>query len=218
MRSLSNLVAVLLIMPPGAMTANAAVPAPRQAAAATPAAASSPDTVMQPFTSAEGRFSIDLPGTPQQSAKPLSLQGGGASTLHQFWVDIDNDNITYMVIYNDYPPDYATASPEELLQTMRDGVVRDKKLTSDVPIDLYSTPGRAFTALDKDGWQYAVHQFLDGSRLYQLIVVNNKDHPAARTEQFLNSFRILKTPAVGTPAPAQPPAQAPSEPAPQPPN
>ncbi|HEV2132722.1 MAG TPA: hypothetical protein VGR47_00530 [Terracidiphilus sp.] len=219
MRSLSNLVAVLLVMPLGATSVKAAVPAPQQpATTSTPAAASSPDTDMQPFTSAEGRFSIDLPGTPQQSAKPLALQGGGASTLHQFWVDIENDNITYMVIYNDYPPDYATASPEELLQTMRDGVVRDKKLTSDVPIDLYSTPGRAFTALDKDGWQYAVHQFLDGSRLYQLIVVNNKDHPAARTEQFLNSFRILKTPAIGTPAPAQPQPQAPPEPSPQPPS
>jgi hypothetical protein len=206
MRTFSKLVAVLLVLPAGAPAAVAAVP--MQAAPSSPAAAPADPYAMQPFTSAEGRFSVDMPSAPQQAAKPLTLQGGGASTLHQFWVDIDNDNITYMVIYNDYPADYATASPEELLQTMRDGVVRDKKLTSDVPIDLYGTPGRAFTAIDKDGWQYAVHQFLDGSRLYQLIVVNSKGHPAATTEQFLNSFRILKNSPLGAPAapaPAQPP-------------
>lgn len=206
MRTLSTLVTVLLVLAPGATAAIAAVPPQQEAktASAAPSASQAADS-MQPFTSAEGRFSVDLPGAPQQVAKPLALQGGGASTLHQFWVDIDNDNITYMVIYNDYPADYATAAPEELLETMRDGVVRDKRLTSDVPIDLYGTPGRAFTAIDKDGWQYAVHQFLDGSRLYQLIVVNSKGHPAATTEHFLNSFRILKNSPVGTPASPQPP-------------
>jgi hypothetical protein len=169
-------------------------------------AAPKPDLAgMLPFTSAEGMFSINLPGTPKQMSKPLSLQGGGASTLHQFWVDLDNDNLTYMVIYNDYPADYASASPQELLQTMRDGVVRDKTLTSDVPIELFGVPGRAFTAIDKDGWQYAVHQFLDGSRLYQLIVVNSKGHAPADTEEFMNTFRILMSPPAPA-APAQPPA------------
>ena len=208
MRTLSTLVAVLLLLS-GTLSGAQAGPAPQQESKSAPPPATVQATAdMQTFTSAEGRFSVELPATPQQAAKPLALQGGGASTLHQFWVDIDSDNITYMVIYNDYPSDYATAAPQELLETMRDGVVRDKKLTSDVPIDLYGTPGRAFTALDKDGWQYAVHQFLDGSRLYQLIVVNSKGHPAATTEQFMNSFRILKNSPLGvpaTPAPPQPP-------------
>lgn len=198
---------VSLILLTGAAVAAQAIPPPQQRAGAAQPAASSTRAAgtMQAFTSSEGRFSVDLPGSPQQAAKPLTLQGGGASTLHQFWVDLDNDNITYMVIYNDYPTDYASASPQELLETMRDGVVRDKTLTSDVPIDLYGVPGRAFTATDKDGWQYAVHQFLDGTRFYQLIVVNSKDHAAATTEQFMNSFRILKNPAGGAAAPPQPP-------------
>ena len=205
MGKLSTLVAVLLLLSVARSGAQDGAAPQQESKSAPPRATVQATADMQPFTSAEGRFSVELPGAPQQAAKPLALQGGGASTLHQFWVDIDDDNITYMVIYNDYPTDYATAAPEELLQTMRDGVVRDKKLTSDVPIDLYGTPGRAFTAIDKDGWQYAVHQFLDGSRLYQLIVVNSKGHPAATTEQFLNSFRILKNSPVGLPATTQPP-------------
>lgn len=203
MRKLSALVSVLLML--FAVESTPAQPPATQSPQPTGGAPQGAGS-MQSFTSAEGMFKVELPGTPQQAAKPLNLQGGGASTLHQFWVDLDSDNITYMVIYNDYPSDYASASPQELLQTMRDGVVRGKTLTSDVPIDLFGVPGRAFTAIDNDGWQYAVHQFLDGTRLYQLIVVNSKDHPAALTEQFLNSFRILKAPAGGEAAPSTPPA------------
>ena len=207
MGKLSSLAAWLLLGLGGSLAAGqTAAPAQQAATAKSNPAAATPDAAgMQSFTSAEGLFSINLPGTPKQMSKPLTLQGGGASTLHQFWVDLDSDNITYMVIYNDYPADYASASPQELLETMRDGVVRNKTLTSDVPIDLYGVPGRAFTAMDKDGWQYAVHQFLNGSRLYQLIVVNSKGHPAADTEEFMNTFRMVKS--EGTPAaPALPPA------------
>lgn len=209
MRKLSTSYAVFLMLLAGAAANGQTGPEQQQGAPSTHPAVPAPPSVtgMIAFTSTQGGFSLELPGTPQQAAKPLTLQGGGASTLHQFWVDLDNDNITYMVIYNDYPADYASASPQELLQTMRDGVVREKTLTSDVPMELFGVPGRAFTALDKDGWQYAVHQFLDGTRLYQLIVVNNKDHPAARTEQFMNSFRILTNPAAGPAAPPLPPAE-----------
>lgn len=207
MRKFRSVTGLLLLALGAAVAAAQTAPTPQQAQSAPPSpAAPKPDVAgMQPFTSVDGLFSINLPGAPKQISKPLSLQGGGASTLHQFWVDIDNDNITYMVIYNDYPPDYASASPQELLQTMRDGVVRDKTLTSDVEIELFGVPGRAFTAIDKDGWQYAVHQFLDGSRLYQLIVVNSKGHPPADTEEFMNTFRILKSPSPQG-APAAPPA------------
>ena len=97
-----------------------------------------------------------------------------------------------MVIYNDFPTDYANGSPQDLLESTRDGMVADKILTSDVPIDLYGVPGRSFTASDKQGWLYAVHQFFDGNRLYQMIVVDDSEHPAILTEQFMNSFRIVK--------------------------
>jgi hypothetical protein len=207
MRKLWSLMALVLLVPGGTSLTGETPPLPRGAKPpqATSAPAAKVSATMQSFTSALGLFQVEFPGTPKQISKPLNLQGGGASTLYQFWVDLDNDNITYMVIYNDYPADYASASPQALLETMRDGVVRNKTLTSDVPIELFGVPGRAFTATDKDGWQYAVHQFLDGSRLYQLIVVNSKERPAGMTEQFMNSFRILKNPATA-PAPAPPPA------------
>jgi len=151
--------------------------------------ASADEPPMQSFTSIEGRFTIQFPGTPKQDTEPISLGEGGSSTLYQFWVELEDNNISYMVMYNDYPTDYANGSPEDVLAATRDGATKDKTVTGDVEISLNGAPGRAFTCKDKD-WNYVVHQFLKGKRLYQLIVVSNADHPATLTEQFMNSFRI----------------------------
>lgn len=146
---------------------------------------------MQPYTSNEGRFTVQFPaGEVKQDTQPVSLQDGASSTLYEFWVEADGGNISYMVMYNDYPPNAANDGAANVLMRTRDGAIKGKTLTSDVAIDLHGTPGRAFTCSD-DKWDYSVRQFLNGKRLYQLIVVSAKDHPAALTTQFMNSFSIL---------------------------
>jgi len=144
-----------------------------------------------PYTSADGRFSVTFPGgTVKQETEPVALQGGGSSTLYEYWVELEGGSVTYMVMYNDYAPDYANDGATNVLARTRDGAVKGKTLTSDVAIDLNGVPGRAFTCSDKD-WNYSVHQFLSGKRLYQLIVVWGNDHPATATDEFMNSFRIM---------------------------
>src|SRR6185437_8660973 len=97
MRKLSAPIVVLLTVLTGATGNAQAVPAQQAAPTAQAAVPAAPGvTGMLAFTSAEGLFSVELPGTPKQAAKPFSLLGGGASTLHQFWVDLDSDNMTYM--------------------------------------------------------------------------------------------------------------------------
>lgn len=145
---------------------------------------------MQSFTSNEGRFTVQFPGTTKRDTAAVPLQGSDASTLYEFWVELDDNSVSYMVMYNDYPEGYATGAPQDILATVRDGSLKNKTLTSDEEISLNGVPGRAFVASDKDGWIYTVHQFLSGKRLYQLLVVCNKDHPATLTSQFMNSFRI----------------------------
>jgi len=145
---------------------------------------------MQPYTSDAGRFSVLFPGTPAQKTQQIALEGGASSTLFQTWVGLEDDNVAYMVFYNDYPPGYATGAPQAVLEAVRDGVVKGKTLLTDEPIDLNGVPGRAFTATDTDGLNYTVHEFLVGKRLYQLMVASSKDHPATMTDAFLNSFKI----------------------------
>ncbi len=152
------------------------------AAAQTPA--------MQTFTSNEGRFSVLFQGTPKQEDQVINLKGGGTTALHQFWTELENNNISYMVMYNDYSADYANGDPQSVLATTRDGAVSGKRLLTDTVITLNGVPGRAFTAED-DNWNYSVRQYLYGKRLYQIIVVWGKDRVPQQLDQFMGSFRIF---------------------------
>ena len=145
---------------------------------------------MQPYTSIEGRFTVTFPGgTPKLDSQTVDLKGGGSTTLYQFWTEPDNNNVSYMVMYNDYSADYANGDPQATLATTRDGAVSGKTLLSDIVISLNGIPGREFTAKDAT-WNYTVRQFLQGKRLYQLIVVSSASHPATQTSAFMTSFRI----------------------------
>ena len=145
---------------------------------------------MQPYSSDEGRFSVQFPsGEIKHDTEPVTLKSTDSSTLYEFWVEQAEGNVSYMVMYNDYPPNYANGSPDEILANTRDGAVKGKTLLSDIAISLNGIPGREFTA--KDGtWNFTVRQFLKGKRLYQIIVVSSNDHPATQTSDFMNSFKI----------------------------
>lgn len=166
------------------LVATSARPSP--VAAAQPAA-----PPLRPYSSQQGRFSVLFPaGTPQHSVKAIGLKGGASSSLHQTWVEIDQGNVAYMVMYNDYPTDHVDGVPDEVLAAARSGAADGKTVLSDRPISLDGVPGCAFTATDHDGWRYTVHQFLAGQRLYQSIVVSANAHPAVATQEFMRSFRI----------------------------
>ncbi|MGP8250625.1 MAG: hypothetical protein ACLQHF_01225 [Terracidiphilus sp.] len=185
--------------------------APQASGAAGQSASTAP---MQFFTSSEGRFSVMMPGTPAKDSQQAKLGDSASTTIYQFSVSLANDNISYMVMYNDYPAGYAEDAPQAVLARTRDGAVKSKTLNSDQAIEMTVSagpdassskdagdqgrssagavvPGRAFTAADSDGWNYSVRQFLRGKRLYQLIVVSGKGMTAAQTGEFMNSFRIF---------------------------
>ncbi len=153
-------------------------------------AAQGDQSQLQPYTSTEGRFTVTFPGgSPKQSSQTIDLKGGGSTTIYQFWTEIDNNNVSYMLMYNDYSTDYANGDPQTVLATPRDGAVNDKTLLSDMAISLNGVPGREFTAKD-DTWNYTMRQFLQGKRLYQLVVVSKPTHPATQSSEFMTSFKI----------------------------
>jgi len=146
---------------------------------------------LQPYTSTDGRFTVSFPQAEvKQDTEQAKFKDGGSTPLYEFWVEVDGGNVSYMVMYNDYPADYANDGADAVLARTRNGAVGSKTLLSDMAINLNGVPGREFTVKD-DKWNFTVRQFLSGKRLYQLIVVSNPDHPAAQTSDFLNSFKIL---------------------------
>ncbi len=146
---------------------------------------------LQPYTSTDGRFSVLFPGSPTLNDQPVALPDGDSVTLHQF--HFEENNLSYLVMYNDYPAKYVSGGPLSILESVRDGSTESLKatLTSDGPTDLNGVPGRAFKFTDKDGSTYVVRDFLDGQRLYQVIVTVGAGSSATQAEDFLNSFRIL---------------------------
>jgi hypothetical protein len=144
---------------------------------------------MQPYTSTDGRFTVNFPqGEVKQGSQTVTLQRGDATTVHQFLL-AQSDGASYLVMYNDYPAAYVTGDPQTELAAARDGVTNGKTLLLDTMIGLNGVPGREFTAKD-DNRNYTVRQYLQGQRLYQLIVVSNSSSPAAQISDFMTSFKI----------------------------
>ncbi len=145
---------------------------------------------MQPYSSDVGRFSVQFPGGEvKHDTQSITLQGSDTSTLYEFWSESADGNVSYMVMYNDYPAAYANDGSDAVLARTRDGAVKGKTLVSDMAISLNGVPGREFTCKD-DTWNFTVRQFINGKRLYQLIIVSKSDHPATQTSEFLDSFKI----------------------------
>jgi hypothetical protein len=194
MRKLWMLSAVVLLLFAGVAAGKNPQAQPSSASAAQadatkPAQASA--APMQTFTSSDGRFSILFPGAPQQKSQVVALKNGESTTIYQFYAEADNSNTSYIVMYNDYSAAVVGGSPQALLERTRDGAVAGKTLLTDVVIDLNGVPGRAYTAVDPDGYNYEVHEYLAGTRFYQLIITTSKGFTATQAGAFMNSFRIL---------------------------
>ena len=147
----------------------------------------------EPFSSDAGRFSVQFPfGWVKHNQAPVKLDGGGSSTLYEFWVEQasgDVNYVSYIVMYNDYPPNYANDGTDAALGRDRDSALKGKTLLSDKAINLNGVPGREFTAKD-DTLNVSIRQFLSGKRLYQLIGEANYAIPEAQISDFMNSFKI----------------------------
>ncbi len=147
----------------------------------------------QPFTSADGRFSILFPSTPQQSSGPIDLGNGETVTFYKF--SATADNIKYVVVYADCPQEVgASASPDAFLQMMEKSAIVDKTLSGDYGFDFNGVPARAFTAADSTGTVYIAQEFLAGTRFYSLLTVSTITPTHYPNTQFMNSFKIWGNP------------------------
>ena len=147
-------------------------------------------TQTPPYTSADGRYSVQFPSTPTESSSQISLGTSGTTTLYQALVD--QGSVSYLVAWCDYPAGYLESDPQTALAGFRDNIVKAEKgtLSSDDAIDSNGVPGRAFAFTGQDGSTYAVHDFLSGQRLYQVVVTIGSGSTAPGADDFLSSFRV----------------------------
>ena len=60
--------------------------------------------------------------------------------MNEYYVELENKNVSYMLMYNDYPPDVANLTADVMLERFRDGAVSGKTLLSDEVISLNGVP------------------------------------------------------------------------------
>lgn len=151
------------------------------------AADSAQANTIQPFTSADGRFSVLFPGAPTQFSQPVHWKNGETGTRYD--IGVITDNAVYIVGYTDSAPDVVAEGAQAHLQGTESGFIAGKTLLSDQAIDLDGVPGRAYTAADSE-YYYIVHDFVAGTRFYRLFVRTRKGPTATQAVLFMNSFRI----------------------------
>jgi hypothetical protein len=170
-----------------------------------------------------GRFSVLMPGEPSETVQPLQTSVGFVE-LHSILVE-DQDN-AYLVMYADYPEAaIAQHSPTAILAQVTASWLDEHRVAATEPtnLELSGHPGQGLRYVLPNGLQVQARAYLVGRRLYQIFALYAPPLPASseptaenvpplpnpKVDQFLNSFRLLNTPAD---RPTDPPADRPADP------
>jgi hypothetical protein len=143
----------------------------------------------QPFRSAEGRFTVLLPGTPRQVDKPLP-EITPAVVFHQF--SLTAAGLCWFVAYYDVPrvppdPQLVLATTAKHMATHLSGKIISEEVLPG------RHPGREVLIRGEEGVHARARYFLVGRRLYQLIAAGRADQvKSATADRFLDSFQPAK--------------------------
>jgi hypothetical protein len=150
---------------------------------------------MKTFTSAEGGFTVRMPGDPKHTTQPVPSPAG-AMTMHTFEADADNG--ACVVSYADLPQE--PADLKNFFDATRDGVVKgvNGRLVAEKDIFVSGRPGREI-AIDAPapggtGTLRMIDKvFVAKNRMFQVMLgmeLGAKLTP--KQQEFLDSFALLK--------------------------
>jgi hypothetical protein len=146
--------------------------------------------VSQPFTAADGSFSVSLPGTPEQVAlaPEMASQLSGIA-LHQYRLLAQDD--LYMVQSIDYGERMPDTSIDAMGQMQAAVVGKDGRLLESKPVQLKGTTGRQVKVALPGGGVRAARFAILGSKFFMVSISApdaSRANPAIDT--FLDSFKL----------------------------
>jgi hypothetical protein len=154
------------------------------------------ETTWSEYSSAEGAFSVLMPGTPTEQTQAQDTEMGTID-VHSF--TFEEGDVAYLVGYNVFPAAViGAASSDSMLDGARDGQVNAVKgtLVNEQKITLGAYPGRELEIQieDSDGTlSLRSRTFLVRDRLYQVMVVGPKGQSTSPdTTKFLDSFKLME--------------------------
>jgi hypothetical protein len=137
------------------------------------------------YSSPDGRFSIDMPGTPKIETIPVTNNDGSKTTLVQ--ASIELPEAYYMVSYLDYGPNLDT---QKTLMNLRDRYAAMGTMHRKKP-PYPGQPGLEVAIERPDGIFVNARNLIVVSRLYQMVVTSHNADYRPDTQRFFNSFRPL---------------------------
>jgi hypothetical protein len=148
------------------------------------------------YTSASGKYTATFPNAPKEFSTPDGDVNPAMGKYKYFSTWLEGKDISFGVMYHDYPQGTIKDEPQAVLERVKDGwkfekgrVVEDREIA----LGADKVPGRAFI-ISKEGFHYRVRIFLKDARLYQVAVVgkSKEDVATAAADKFLDSFEIAK--------------------------
>lgn len=150
------------------------------------------------FKSEAGKFSVQLPGVPEEKTQPVNVAKLG--NVNMFTYTLEQSDGAYMAAYNDYPAGlFAQVSTDKVLDGARDGAVGNMqggKLISEQKIAIGNYPGRDIVAEGAQGnmtFVVKARVYLVNYRLYQVMAIMPKDKSSSiDAAKFLDSFKLIQ--------------------------
>lgn len=147
------------------------------------------------FDSAEGRFSVSMPGKPEKIIQTVKSEVGEIDfTIFA----ADSKELGFIVGYSDYPAYFVESSdPMENLGWIRDGVVFDVKgkLVNETILKKYGGAATEFQIDIPDKGTLTSRLILDDKRLFQLIAMFPPERQnEKKMAEFFDSFKINNEP------------------------
>jgi hypothetical protein len=149
------------------------------------------------FTAPDGRFTVLLPGTPETETHTQKTHMGEIN-LQMFFVEPPQQQVAYVVVYNDFPFNYGQMTdPETILNNARDTALKTtkSKLISQRPTRTYSgIPGKEIVYINTGGRITRNRMYVLDGRLYQVKVITNQQQQRTLSRTingYLNSFNLV---------------------------
>ena len=165
------------------------------------------------FSSEEGRFEVEMRGTPEYEARQVPA-GGESLTMHNYFLETKNGHQVFFVMYVDYPSIILLPGPDAVLDGACDGALQNAGMSQSSvrELEVEAGAGREIQASgSRDGIEMALksRMFLSGTRLYQVMVVSTESlSDSPDIDHYLDSFHMLPA--------AQPSEEQADEPADEP--
>lgn len=149
------------------------------------------------FTPPDGRFSVLMPGQPKMETQVQKTYMGEIQ-LQIFVAQPPNQEVAYLVTYNDFPDSYGQiTSPEEILKdaqeialkTTQSNLVRQQNIRSS-----NGHPGKEIEYVNPGGKITKNRMYVAEGRLYQVMVIITKKQRKTLDKTmtgYLNSFHVV---------------------------